>query len=71
MLNNRLTTVNQYGDILYIGKYKHGGYRKIGDYCDETLEPEAIEEMAKKLYWFEETLEDLLDKIKKENKKNE
>ena len=71
MQSNRLTGMNQFGDILYIGKFSRGDYRNIGDYCDNALEPEAIEEMAKKLYWFEETLEDLLEKIKKENKKNE
>ena len=66
MLNNRLTQMNQFGDILYIGQFSRGHYRNIGDYCDNTLESDAIEEMAKKLYWFEETLEDLLDKIKGE-----
>lgn len=63
MLNNRLVTMNQYGDILYRGQYKKGIYRNIGDYCDENLDPRAIEEVAQRLYWYEETLEDLLDKV--------
>lgn len=65
-MNKRLTGINQFGDILYIGKFSRGDYRNIGDYCDNALELEAIEEMAKKLYWFEEILEDLLEKIKGE-----
>ena len=66
MQNKRLTTMNQYGDILYIGKYKHGDYRNIGDYCNRALESKAIEEIARKLFYFEEALEDLLNKIKGE-----
>lgn len=63
MLNNRLVTMNQYGDILYRGQYKKGVYRNIGDYCDENLDPKAIEEIAWRLYWYEENLEDLLNKV--------
>ena len=32
MLNDRLTARNQYGDIIYVGQYKKGQYRKWGDY---------------------------------------
>lgn len=61
MLNKRLTKMNQFGDILYIGDFAKGTYRGMGDYCDESLDIKAIEEMAKKLFYFEETFEDLLE----------
>ena len=63
MLNKRLTTINQYGEILYIGQHKQGIYRNIGDYCDRSLESEAINEIAYKLFCFEEAFEELLEKI--------
>ena len=66
MLNKRLTTMNQYGDILYIGEFKHGDYRNIGDYCNKALESKAIEELAYRLFCFEEVFEDLLEKLKGE-----
>lgn len=40
--NNQLIEMNQYGDFLYIGKYKKGVYRNWGDYA-EDLNPQAIE----------------------------
>lgn len=36
MQNNRLTEMNQYGDILYIGKYKKGNYK---NWYAEVLTP--------------------------------
>lgn len=62
MKNNRLTTVNQYGEILYCGKYKVGEYHNMGDYAS-NLSEEAIEELLYKLYWIEEALEDIEDKM--------
>lgn len=54
--------MNQWGDFIYIGKYKKGIYRKWGDYAKD-LDSLAIEEIMKKLYYFEENFEDLIDKI--------
>lgn len=39
--SNRLIEMNQYGDLLYIGKYKKGVYKNWGDYA-EDLNPQAI-----------------------------
>lgn len=61
MLNKRLITMNQFGDILYIGDFAKRIYRGIRDYCDESLDIKAIEEMTKKLFYFEETFEELLE----------
>ena len=54
--------MNQYGDFLYVGQYKQGVYKNWGDY-PENLDSLAIEEIMKKLYYFEESFEDLIDKI--------
>ena len=54
--------MNQWGSVLYIGKHKKGTYRNLGDYA-EDLDSLAIEEIMKKLYYFEESFEDLIDKI--------
>lgn len=62
MQNNRLIEINQYGDFLYIGQYKIGTYRNWGDHA-EDLNPQAIEQIMRKLYYFEENFEDLIDKI--------
>jgi len=63
MNNNRLTTMNQYGDILYRGQYKRGDYRGIGDYPIK-LKENAVEEIITKLYYFEEALEDFEERMK-------
>ena len=34
MKNKRLIEMNQYGDLLYTGKYKEGIYRGWGDYAE-------------------------------------
>lgn len=60
----RITTMNQYGDILYTGKYKKGVYRTIGDY-PENLSEEAIEEILNTLYHYEEGFEDFLIEVNK------
>ena len=48
--------MNQYGDFLYVGQYKLGIYKNWGDSL-------AIEEIMKKLYYFEENFEDLIDNL--------
>ena len=63
MPNNRLTAMNQWGDIIYRGFYKKGDYRGIGDY-PENLSIKAIEEIMTKLYWFEETFEALEERMR-------
>lgn len=63
MQNNRLTTMNQYGDILYCGQYKYGDYRGIGDYSVD-LQNDAVEEIITKLYYFEEALEDFEERMR-------
>ena len=70
MPNNRLTSMNQYGDILYCGKYKYGDYRGIGDY-PENVTIDGIEEIMKKLYFFEEAFEALLEKMEVFNGKRD
>lgn len=62
MQNNRLIQMNQWGSFLYVGKHKKGVYKNWGDYA-EDLDFFAIEEIMKKLYYFEENLEDLIEKI--------
>ena len=56
--------MNQYGDLLYVGQYKLGIYRNWGDYA-ENLDSLAIEEIMKKLYYFEENLEQLEEDLNK------
>ena len=62
MQNNRLIEMNQWGSFIYVGKHKKGIYKNWGDYA-EDLNSLAIEEIMKKLYYFEENLEDLIEKI--------
>lgn len=62
MQNNRLIEMNQWGSFIYVGKYKKGIYRNWGDYA-ENLNPLAIEEIMKKLYYFEENLEQLKEDL--------
>lgn len=56
MPNKRLTTMNQWGDILYIGKHKLGAYRNIGDYA-EQVPYSGVAEILTKLYYLEEAIE--------------
>ena len=62
MQNNRLIQMNQWGSYLYVGKYKKGIYKNWGDYA-EDLEPQSIEQIMKKLYYFEENLEQLQENL--------
>ena len=60
----RITTMNQWGDILYTGSLKKGQYRNIGDY-PENLPPAAVNETLTKLYLFEEWFEDIIEVMDK------
>ena len=62
MQNNRLIEMNQWGSFIYVGKHKKGTYRNWGDYA-EDLNSFAIEEIMKKLYYFEENLEQLKEDL--------
>lgn len=62
MQNDRLIQMNQWGDFIYVGKHKKGVYRNWGDYAG-TLNRSAIEEIMKKLYYFEENLEQLREDL--------
>ncbi len=56
----RITTMNQWGDILYTGTFKKGDYKNIGDY-PENLQYDAINETLTKLYLFEEWFQDITE----------
>lgn len=56
--------MNQYGDFLYVGQYKKGIYKNWGDYA-EDLNSQSIEQIMKKLYYFEENLETLQEDLNK------
>lgn len=60
----RITTMNQWGDILYTGSLKKGQYRNIGDYPG-NLSPAAVNETLTKLYLFEEWFEDIVEVMDK------
>lgn len=60
--SNRLIEMNQWGSFIYVGKYKKGVYKNWGDYA-ENLNSFAIEEIMKKLYYFEENLEQLREDL--------
>jgi len=64
---NRLIQMNQYGTFLYIGEGKKGTYRNWGDYA-EDLNPQIIEKIMRKLFYFEEYLECLTEDLNKINK---
>ena len=75
MQYKRLTTMNQYGDILYIGDFKKNNYRNIGDYpesivhsTDNAYKEQIINQIFKRLYYFEESLEDTMENLKYANK---
>lgn len=53
MPNKRLTDMNQWGDILYIGPNVKGNYRGYGDYV-ENLDTPELELIIKRLYQYEE-----------------
>lgn len=65
MLNKRLTDMNQWGDILYIGPNVKGNYRGYGDYV-ENLDTPELELIIKKLYFYEEAFEELEEKLNAE-----
>ena len=59
---NRLTKLNQYGDILYCGPRDSNSYRNMGLYA-EDMEAKQIELVLTRLYWMEELLEDLQERL--------
>ena len=63
--DDRLTAMNQYGEVLYIGKYREGNYKNYGDFSYNIIKTEAVEEIIYKLYLLEETIDDLKDKLKR------
>jgi hypothetical protein len=70
MPNDRLTTRNQWGEVLYCGKFKHGEYKGIGD-IPIDLSNEAVEEIITKLYYFEEYFEELTNQLEVINGKRD
>ena len=62
MQNKRLTTMNQYGEVLYCGPRDSNSYRNMGLY-PEDMDKEQIELVLTRLYWMEELLEDLQEKL--------
>ena len=65
MKNNRLTTINQYGDILYCGPRNTNNYRNMGLYA-ENLDKQQIELILLRLWRFEEIYEDMKIMIDKQ-----
>lgn len=70
MQYKRLTNMNQYGDILYIGDFKKNDYRNMGDYpesivhsTDNIYKELVINEILSRLYYFEESLEDIMENL--------
>ena len=68
----RLTTMNQYGDIIYIGRFKKNNYRNIGDYpefiarsTDDEYKENVFQEVIKKLYYLEEGIEDFIEDLER------
>ena len=64
MQNNRLTKMNQYGDILYCGPRNTNSYHKMGLYAKD-MDEEQIELVLSKLYDMEELIESLQDNLSK------
>lgn len=62
MKYERLTTKNQWGNVLYIGPEKQGTYRGIGDYA-EDLPPLIIDKILNRLYLYEENIESLIEDV--------
>ena len=64
---DRVTTMDGLGNILYCGKYAKGS--NGCDYTDDgTLSIEAIEDIVKRLYAYEEELESLFLRLYIRNK---
>lgn len=71
MQYKRLTDMNQYGDILYVGDFRKNDYRNMGDYPESIVnstdifyKEEVINEILNRLYYFEESLEDMMENLK-------
>ena len=54
----RLIGLSRSGEFVYIGQHKISN--GFGDYPEETS-LEGLQEVFKKLFWFEKHLEDLID----------
>ena len=65
--NKRLTTMNQYGEILYCGPRDANSYSNMGLYADD-MEAEQIELVLTRLYWMEELIEDLQGQLTAQTK---
>ena len=61
-IDKRLITMNQYGEVLYCGPRDANSYKNMGLYADD-MEAEQIELVLTRLYWMEELLEDLQEKL--------
>ena len=59
MQNKRLTTMNQYGEVLYCGPRDANSYRNMGLYASD-MESEQIDAVLTRLYWMEELLQEKL-----------
>lgn len=62
MKYNRLIEMNQWGDLMYVGQHKKGIYKGWGDFA-QHLETLPIEEIMRRLYYFEENFEELMEKM--------
>lgn len=62
MQNNRLTKMNQYGDVLYCGPRDSDSYRNMGLYARD-MEEAQIELVLSKLYDLEDLIDSLQEKL--------
>ena len=62
MQYKRLTEMNQWGELMYVGPHKKGTYQGWGDFAQD-LETLPIEEIMRRLYYFEENFEELMEKM--------
>ena len=65
MPNKRITDMNQWGEILYIAPNVNGNYRGYSVNV-ENLDTPELELIIKKLYFYEEKLEELEEKLNAE-----
>lgn len=64
MNNDRLTTMNSLGEIVYNTSKDHeGSYPRMGEYV-EDLEAKDLEKIIAKLYFFEELYEEMQEQMR-------
>lgn len=64
MNNDRLTTMNSLGEIVYNTPKDHeGSYNRRGEYV-ENLEAKDLEKIITKLYFFEELYEEMQEQMR-------